>query len=157
MARLNPALRVLFRAPANLYRWRCGRLLGHRFLLLIHTGRRTGLRRQTVLEVMEYRNDGPEAIVMSAFGLDADWLRNIRAAPEPEVIIGSCRFTATYRLLEADEAIRVIAGYERRNRFAAPIIRRVLSGLVGWRYTGSDKDRHRLAAQLPLVAFRPLS
>ena len=52
-------------------------MLGHRFLLLIHVGRRTGLRRHTVLEVMEYRREGPEAVVMSAFGRNADWLRNI--------------------------------------------------------------------------------
>ena len=49
-----------------LYRWKCGWLLGHRFLLLIHVGRRTGLRRCTVLEVLEYRKEGSEAVVMSA-------------------------------------------------------------------------------------------
>src|SRR5215469_3700219 len=39
------ALRRLFRVPVYLYWWKCGWLLGHRFLLLNHTGRRTGLRR----------------------------------------------------------------------------------------------------------------
>jgi hypothetical protein len=48
------ALRYFF-APVSLYRLHLGWLLGHRFLLLTHTGRRSGLRRQTVLEVMEYR------------------------------------------------------------------------------------------------------
>ena len=62
-------LRRLFRAPEYFYRWRCGGLLGHRLLLLIHIGRRTGLRRHTVLEVLEYRKEGPEAVVMSAFGI----------------------------------------------------------------------------------------
>ena len=45
--RLNSTLRRLFRAPVYLYCWSGGWLLGHRFLLLIHVGRRTGLRRQT--------------------------------------------------------------------------------------------------------------
>jgi deazaflavin-dependent oxidoreductase (nitroreductase family) len=83
--RLNTTLRRLFRAPVYLYRWKCGWLLGHRFLLLINIGRRTGLRRYTVLEIMEYRKEGPEAVVMSAFGPNADWLRNIEATPSPEV------------------------------------------------------------------------
>jgi len=48
-------LRYLFRVPVYLYRWRLGCLLGNRLLLLTHTGRGTGLRRQTVLEVVEYR------------------------------------------------------------------------------------------------------
>lgn len=156
-SRLNPKLRYLFGAPVHLYRWRCGRLLGHRFLLLIHVGRRTGLPRHTILEVMEYRSDVPEAVVMSAFGPNADWLRNIEVRPGPEVVIGSQRFTAAHRVLDEAEAVRVIAQYERRNRLIAPIIRSVLSRLLGWRYDGSEGARRRLAAQLPLIAFRPRS
>jgi deazaflavin-dependent oxidoreductase (nitroreductase family) len=141
----------------HLYRWRSGWLLGHRFLLLIHVGRRTGLRRRTVLEVVEYRKEGPEAVVISAFGRNADWFRNIAATPDPEVVIGSRRFTAACRVLDEGEAVQVFAGYERRNRFVAPIIRSVLSRLLGWRYDGSEEDRRRLVVQLPFVAFRPRS
>lgn len=154
-ARLNATLRHLFRAPVYLYRWHCGWLLGHRFLLLIHVGRRTGLRRQTVLEVMDYRHEGPELIVMSGWGHTADWLRNIAATPNPEIIVGSQHVIATHRFLDPDEAVWVVERYERCNRFAAPIIRAVLSRLLGWRYDGSDDARRRLVAQLPLVAFRP--
>lgn len=77
-------------------------------MLLIHVGRRTGLRRQTVLEVLEYRNEGPEAVVMSAFGPTADWLRNIEATLNPEVIIGSQRFIAAHRILDEQEAVRLL-------------------------------------------------
>ena len=154
-ARPNRMLRRLFRAPVYLYRWRCGRLFGHRFLLLRHTGRRSGQPRETVLEVLEYRPEGPEAVVMSAYGRGAQWLRNIAAGPGPEVTIGSQRFIADHRFLDETEAAMVIAGYERRNRFAAPIIRIVLSRLVGWRYDGSPDARLRLVRALPLVAFRP--
>jgi deazaflavin-dependent oxidoreductase (nitroreductase family) len=90
-----------------LYRCECGWLLGHRFLLLIHVARCTGLRRYTVLEVVEYRKEGPEAVVISAFGPDADWLHNIGATPGAEVIIGSWRFPAVHRILGPDEAVRV--------------------------------------------------
>jgi deazaflavin-dependent oxidoreductase (nitroreductase family) len=154
-ARPSGIIRPLLRAPVYLYRWRCGRLLGHRFLLLIHTGRRTGRRRETVLEVVEYRKAGPELVVISAFGHNADWLRNIAAAPEPEVIVGRERFVAVYRTLDAEEAIGVIERYERRNRLIAPIVRLVLSRLLGGPYRGSASDRRRLVAELPLVAFRP--
>ncbi|MFZ3234097.1 MAG: nitroreductase family deazaflavin-dependent oxidoreductase [Stellaceae bacterium] len=155
-SRLSGTMRRLFRLPAYFYRWRLGWLLGHRFLLLIHVGRRSGRRRCTVLEIAEYRPEGPEAIVISAFGHDADWLRNLEATPaSPEVVIGSRRFPASCRILGEEEAIRVLGGYERRNRLVAPIIRLVLSRLLGWRYDGSTEHRRRLAAQLPFVAFRP--
>ncbi|MGH7098883.1 MAG: nitroreductase family deazaflavin-dependent oxidoreductase [Stellaceae bacterium] len=122
-ARLSPNWRWFFRVPVYLYRWRLGRLLGRRFLLLIHVGRRTGCRRETVLEVMEYRKEGPEAVVMCAFGRNANWLRNIEASPEAGVVIGGERFAARHRILAAQEAVSVVAGYERRNRLIAPIIR----------------------------------
>ncbi len=153
--RVNAALRRLLRAPAYLYRWRCGWLLGHRFLLLIHVGRRTGLRRCTVLEVIAFRQASFEMIVLSGFGPDAAWLRNIEAVPDFEVIIGSRRLTAIHRILDQDEATKVIAGYEHRHRLLAPIVRAVLSRLLGWRYDGSDTARRKLVAQLPLIAFRP--
>ncbi len=152
---LNGMLRRLFRVPVYLYRWNCGSLLGHRFLLLIHVGRRTGLLRHTVLEVMEYRQEGPEAVVMSAFGRNAGWLRNIEVTPGPEVVIGSQHFFAAHRFLDEEEAKRVITDYERHNWLVAPIIRAVLSRLLGWPYDQSQGARRRLVAQLPLVAFRP--
>ena len=41
-------LRALLGLPVHLYHARLGVLLGHRFLLLVHTGRKTGLHRETV-------------------------------------------------------------------------------------------------------------
>jgi len=148
-------LRWLLRAPVYLYRWKCGWLLGRRFLLLCHTGRRTGRRHQTVLEIMEYRKEGREAIVMSAFGEGANWLRNIKVSPEPKITIGRQQFVAVYRWLDVEEAATVVGRYEQCNRLAIPIIRLVLSRFLGWHYRGTDGDRRRLVAQLPVIAFRP--
>ena len=156
-ARPGSVLRWLFRLPAWLYRWRCGWLLGHRFLLLAHVGRRTGRRHATVLEVLEYREPAREAVVMSGFGHRANWLRNIDARPGYAITIGRCRFIAAHRRLMTAEAITVIANYERRHRLAAPVVRLVLSRLLGWPYRGRQGERERLTAQLPLVAFRPLA
>ena len=147
-------MRHLFRLPAYLYHWKCGWLLGHRFLLLIHTGRRTGVRRHTVLEIMEFRSKIPEMVVMSGFGPEADWLRNIQATPGAEVIIGARRFPVAHRILDEEEALNVITGYERRHRLLAPVVRAVLSRLLGWQYDSSEHARRRLVAQLPFVAFR---
>jgi deazaflavin-dependent oxidoreductase (nitroreductase family) len=155
MARPSRFWQLVFRLPVYLYRWRLGWLLGRRFLLLIHVGRRSGRQHETVLEIMEYRPPGPEVVVMSGWGANAQWLRNIEAHPGPEVVIGCDRFVASHRVLGADAAIAVLAGYERHNRYAAWIIRTVLSLLLGWPYRSCDSDRRRLASQLPLIAFSP--
>lgn len=145
----------VFRAPVYLYRWRLGWLLDRRALMLTHIGRRTGLRRQTVLEVVQYRPDGPEVVVVNGFGRDSDWVRNIEAKGGEEVTVGKQHFAAAHRFLGEEEAVAVMEDYERRNRFIAPVVRRGLSWLLGWQYHGSDRDRRRLVQQLPLIAFRP--
>ncbi len=145
----------LFRAPVHLYRWGLGCIFGKRLLLLTHRGRHTGLRRQTVLEVVEYRKDGPEAIVANGFGPECDWVRNIEATPGEEVTVGSQHFVAARRYLGEEEAIKVIQGYEERNRFIGPIVRAAFTWLLGWKYRANENDRRRFVQQVPLIAFRP--
>ncbi len=153
--RPNATLRRLLRAPAAIYRLRLGWLLGNRFLMLVHTGRRAGQPRRTVLEVLRYRKEIPEWTIMCAFGRNADWLRNIEAHQHPTIVVDSRRFTAAWRFLGEEEAAAAIADYERRNRFMAPVVRAGVSWLAGWRYDASDAARRRLAAQMPYVAFSP--
>jgi deazaflavin-dependent oxidoreductase (nitroreductase family) len=145
----------LFRAPAYFYRWGLGWLFGKRLLLLKHTGRRTGLRRETLLEVVEYHKEGPEVMVVNGFGPTSDWVQNIEARPDEEITVGSLHFPAIHRRLREEEAMNVIQGYEKRNWFIAPIVRAGFSWLLGWKYHSNENDRRRLVRQLPMFAFRP--
>ena len=150
---MNPVLRFVFRAPVRLYDHGLGWVLGRRFLCLTHLGRKSGRMYRTVLEVVG--SAGEEYVVVAGLGAGADWFRNIQARPPVEVIVGSRRFPAEHRVLGEDEAVAVIAGYEHRNRLAAPLVRFALGKLLGWRYDGTDLARRRLARQLPLVGLRP--
>jgi deazaflavin-dependent oxidoreductase (nitroreductase family) len=145
----------VLRLPVLLYRWKLGWLLGRRFLLLTHRGRRTGLARHTVLEVLRFDPDSGTAVVMAGFGRRSDWYLNLRQRPALEVVVGRRVFRPSHRQLTQEEAISVMADYERQNRLAAPLVRVVLSHLLGWRYDGSDAARRRLAGERPLVAFWP--
>lgn len=148
----------VFRTPIPLFHLGLGRLFGKRVMLLTHIGRRSGLRRETLLEVVKYRNDGPEVVVANGFGPGSDWVRNIEAKPEKvEVTLGSRHFPADHRFLGEQEAVDVVKDYEHRNRFIAPIVRKGFSWLLGWRYCGSDEDRRRFVQQIPLIAFRARS
>jgi hypothetical protein len=106
---------------------------------------------------MEYREQSHEAVVMSGFGRNANWLRNVESNREARIDISSKHFCAAFRILGEVEAIHVITEYERRHRVLSPIIKGVLSRLLGWKYTGSTADRRNLVHVLPLVAFRPIS
>ncbi len=142
------------RAPTVLYDWDLGWLFGRRFVRLTHRGRRSGRCYRMMLEVIG--NDLPrdEVFVMVGLGRRAQWYRNVIAGGAVELAIGSMRFRPEYRELAPAEAAAVLGDYERRNRVMAPIVRAVLSRLVGWRYDGSPPARERLVNERPILAFR---
>jgi deazaflavin-dependent oxidoreductase (nitroreductase family) len=148
-------LRWVFRAPKAIYTAHAGRLLGHRFLLLHHRGRRTGNRHATVLEVLSWDQASHEAIVISGFGRRAQWLCNVLAAGAAEIEIARERWPAAVRPLGPAEGAAVLADYERRNRLAQPVLRRLLSRLAGVAYDPTEDARRAIAERLPLVAFTP--
>lgn len=151
----GPVLKRALRAPTALYSVGAGRLLGHRFLLLTHRGRHSGRVYRTLLEVVHWDPTQCEAIVMSGFGATANWYENIVAGGAVEIAIANKRFHPSVRPLEPQEAARVLAEYEHRNRLLTPIIRAVLTRLAPFSYDGSPPARLRLVETLPLVAFTP--
>ena len=150
-----PWLRRLYAAPNAVYARGWGRLLGHRFVQLTHTGRRSGRTYRVVLEVARYDRTTGEATVTAGYGRGSDWFRNVRAGGPTWIDFGRGPRPATHRELSQDEAISVIADYERRARLARPLVRRVLGSLAGFDYRGSEADRRRLVETLPMVAFTP--
>jgi hypothetical protein len=110
-----------------------------------------------MLEVVGENRGRREVIVVAGLGRSANWYRNLLAGNATEVAVGHERFVPLYRELDAEEAATVLAEYERRNRYLAPVVRRALSWLVGWRYDGTEAKRRQLVSELPMVALRPTS
>jgi deazaflavin-dependent oxidoreductase (nitroreductase family) len=123
--------RWLVRAPVWLYRVRLGILLGPRFLMLEHTGRKSGTRRYVVLEVVEHRSPRTY-LVVSGFGDRAQWFRNIRANPQVRVCTLSRRpAPATARIFPQEEASAALTAYSARHPRAWAGIKPVLRGTLG--------------------------
>lgn len=155
MTSVPPWLKQVFVAPNALYRHGMGGVLGRRFLQLTHVGRKTGADHTVVLEVLRYDRETGEAVVISGFGETAQWLRNLRANGAARISFGGAPRRAEFRQLDADEAVTVMYGYERRYGLLRPVLRRLISPLVGFDYRGTDEDRRRLVDTLPMIAFRP--
>jgi deazaflavin-dependent oxidoreductase (nitroreductase family) len=148
-------LRTVFRAPNALYDAGLGRLLGGRFLRLTHTGRRSGREFHTVLEVVDHDRATGAVTVASGFGRRADWYLNVTAGGPVAVDLGRGPRLADHEVVPVEEAASLLEGYERRHRIAAPVLRRALGAMAGWRYRGTPDQRRRLVEQLPLVRFTP--
>jgi deazaflavin-dependent oxidoreductase (nitroreductase family) len=101
--------RWLYRAPIWLYRAHLGFVMGHRFVMIEHIGRKSGKKRQTVLEVVAEEDDA--VYLAAAWGSKAQWLQNVRANPEVTVHLGKFRFESNAQVLEKEEAFRVLSEY----------------------------------------------
>ena len=144
-------LKWVFRLPRYLYRWHLGWLFGHRFLMITHVGRKSGLRRHTVLEVVRYDPVTKECIVIAGYGAQSDWYHNIQAHPAIEVQIGGQQYRPQQRILSSDETLHLLEEYQRKY----PRAFRVFMRLLGYDYDGTPEALRALSEILRGVALRP--
>jgi len=142
---------MVFWLPLVLYERGWGGLLGGTFLLLVHAGRKTGNLYQVIAMVLRYNPETREAVICSAWGPDADWVRNIRARPAVRVQIGQDSFTPQQRFLSKEESMAVVAEFVRRH----PGRSRLLSAVLGWGDLRSDTAAREFVRTRPFVSLRP--
>jgi deazaflavin-dependent oxidoreductase (nitroreductase family) len=142
---------LVFRLPVRLYRRGWGWLLGRTFLQLTHVGRKTGVAHDTIAMVLADDAVTGEVTICSAWGPDADWLRNLRAGPAREVRIGRDRYSPAHRCLSDDEAVAVAVAFRRRH----PWRLRLLCAVLGWGDLTDDAKLLSFVQSHPLVALRP--
>lgn len=135
-------------APTWLFRARLGVLMGSRFVMIEHRGRKSGTLYRTPLEVAG-RTQAMEYVVTSGTGPNADWYRNLRAGGFDAIWIGSRKHEADVRFLEADEAADVFAEYERDHPKAA----QVLMDKMGVGHDGSPAGRVEMMHAIPMVGY----
>ncbi len=144
-------MRLAFRFPIWFYRAGLGRLLGDRFLELTHTGRKTGLKRHTVLEVVRHDESTGVFYIAAGFGESSDWYRNIRADPHVEVRSGGRHIRAIAVPLGEQEAGDELLNYARRH----PRAFKELVRFMGYRMDGTEADIHALGRYVRLFALTP--
>ncbi len=139
-------VRWFVRAPIRLYRARLGVIFGHRLLMLEHVGRSTGQRRFVVLEVVDH--PAPDRyIVVSGFGIRAQWFRNVESNPHVRVYLAShAPAPATARRLDAAAATVALGRYASAHPRAWAKLRPVLEDTLG-----TSIDEH--GTELPMIAL----
>jgi deazaflavin-dependent oxidoreductase (nitroreductase family) len=145
------ALRLGLRLPIWLYRAHLGWLLGDRFLMLTHIGRKSGKPRQVVLEVVSHDKATGTYVVASGWGEKSNWFRNIEKTPAVVIHVGRRRFSATAVRLSVEEAEQKLRDYARRHRMAFEELSMIM---LGRRLADTAADCAVLAQSVPLVAFK---
>jgi deazaflavin-dependent oxidoreductase (nitroreductase family) len=144
--------RLLFRAPIWFYRVGLGWLLGKRFLLLNHIGRKSGLTRQATLEVPDYDKETDTYFIAAGFGPRSDWFRNLQQTPDVTIQVGRRKLAVTAGFLTPEESGQKMVDYARKYPFAA----RNLIRFLGHRVDGTEASYRALGRDvIPFVALRP--
>jgi deazaflavin-dependent oxidoreductase (nitroreductase family) len=144
---------AVFRMPLRAYRHHAGWLLGRTFLLLVHTGRTTGQPHPTVAMVLRYDPARHEAVICSAWGPDADWVRNLHAGPAVQVQLGRESYTPKHRFLSEDESFNAAVQFRSEH----PWRLRLLSAVLGWDDLHDDDAVREFTRTHPFVALGPVA
>jgi len=145
-------LRFGLRLPIWLYRLHLGWLLGNRFLLLTHIGRKSGMPRQTVIEVVKHDKESNSFYVVSGWGNQSDWYQNLRKNPDIAINVGGKKLQVHTEDIPLSQAIDILEEYTHRYPLAFKELTRLF--LKEELQPGRESSL-RLAEIMPMVAFRP--
>lgn len=145
--------RLLWRLPIWLYRLHLGWLFGERFLLLTHTGRKSRLPRETMLEVIHAEKDRQAYTVFSGWGKRSDWVQNVEKTPQVTIQVGRRSFRAQAMRPAPEEAESILLAYARRY----PHLIRLFMRFLGYQIDGSEGDIRAIARQSTMITFKVLS
>jgi len=146
--------RLLFRAPILLYKIGLGPILGDRFLKLMHTGRKSGLEREVVLEVVKHDEETGVYYIASGWGEKSDWFLNILESPRVGVQVENMKFSAMANRLSMDEAARILLDYALRHPRAFTLLAK---SMMGEELEASGENVRRMAERVPVIALEPES
>ena len=139
----------LWRAPIWFYRIGLGGLLGKRFLLLNHIGRKSGQPRQAVIELVKIDSQTNSYYSVSGFGEKAQWFQNIVQTPDVNIQVGSRKMSARAERLSLEDSEAILSDYAHNH----PTAMRELSKILNIHYDGRPETIHAMAKVLPVVAF----
>jgi deazaflavin-dependent oxidoreductase (nitroreductase family) len=142
--------RRLLRLPVWLYRAGLGWLLGERFLLLTHIGRKSGRPRETVLEVVHHDKATDTYFIASGWGEKSDWIRNVQKAPMVSVNVGKRHFIARAKRLSIEQARGTLLASARHHPWVFPLLAKLI---VGRRLKPTEEDCLRLAQSVPVFGL----
>jgi deazaflavin-dependent oxidoreductase (nitroreductase family) len=144
--------RLLYRFPILMFRLGMGSAMGSRFLLLNHTGRKSGLPRQVVLEVVHYDEASSTYFVAAGFGPRSDWYQNLLNNPAASIQVARQEQNIMAHLCSQKEATQVLEVYANKHPRAAS----ALAKYMGYETDGSSDDFAALGNILEVIRLDPI-
>ena len=146
-------MRWFLRVPIWLYRMRLGWMMSNRFIMLHHTGRKTGKTRYAVVEVVHFDRENNIYTIASGWGKKSDWYQNI--IKKPDIVV------STYKGIKKANALVLPAGagedalrdYARRNPTAYRMLMKTILGSE----SADAVEVSKAARMLPMMEIHIIS
>ena len=146
-------MRWFLRAPIFLYRVGLGWMLGERFVLLHHIGRKSGIERKTVVETVGHDKSSDIYYIASGWGRKSQWYQNILATPNIKIQVGRRKLDVLAEILSPEEGAKMLISYREQHPFTA----RELGGFMGIDMFKTDVSELEAIVRdsVPIIALRP--
>jgi len=146
-------LRLFLRFPIIMYRYGLGGLLGGRFMLIHHIGRKSGQKREVVVEVIGHDVHSDTYYVASGWGYGSQWYRNIVATPDVDIQVGRRKLNVQAQTLSPNDAAEILQAYRQKHPFTANQLGQVMGLDIA--HAPMDELVGMIRDALPIVAFKP--
>ena len=146
-------LKFFFKIPLLMHKLGFGgweKLIGAQWMLITTIGRKTGKRRETMVDVMDYDKAADTYYIEAAYGAHADWYKNIQSNPIFEAQIGRRKFKARAGALTTEGAADLLVQFYRQK----PAYTRSVMAMAGMKFKDEDELRD-LGKNLTLLAVKP--
>jgi len=147
-------LRWFLRFPIVMYRLGLGGLLGGRFMLIHHIGRKSGQMREVVVEVVSHDKARDIYYVASGWGYSAQWYRNLVATSEVDIEVGWCKLHVRAESISPTDGAEILNQYHQQHPFTANQLSQIMG--VDIRHASVDEMVEIVRNSLPIVAFHPI-
>jgi len=149
----NQLLKFFFKVPVWFHKMGFGgweRLVGAQWMLITTTGRKTGKRRDAMVDVMDYDKASDIYYIEAAYGARADWYKNIQRNPIFEAQVGHRKFKARAGALSTEGAGDMLVQFYRNK----PAYTRSVMAMAGMKFKDED-DLRVIGKNLTLLAVKP--
>ncbi|MEW6401422.1 MAG: nitroreductase family deazaflavin-dependent oxidoreductase [Chloroflexota bacterium] len=146
-------LKFFFKVPVWLSKIGFGgweKLIGAQWMLITHTGRKSGRQYDSMVDVMDYDPSTDTFYIEAAYGRRADWVRNIQVNPVFEARVGRRKFKARAAPLSSENTADMLVKFFH----AKPAYTRSVMAMVGLKFSG-EEDLRAIAPKLMLLAVHP--
>ena len=151
--RPSALLKFFFKVPLLMHKIGFGgweRLIGAQWMLITTIGRKTGKRRETMVDLMDYDKANDTYYIEAAYGARADWYKNIQSNPIFEAQVGRRKFKARAGALSTEGASEMLVQFYRQK----PTCTRSVMAMAGMKFNG-EYELREMGKNLTLLAVKP--